>query len=45
MNKVNTKVALRCAVDAEWVPVWARGELEKEVSLSHFVFLYETEFY
>jgi len=29
VNKVNTKATLRCAVDSQWIPVWARPELTK----------------
>ncbi|TEB23268.1 hypothetical protein FA13DRAFT_1640138 [Coprinellus micaceus] len=27
VNKVNTKVTLRCDVDAPWIPPWAKGVL------------------
>ncbi|KAJ3518597.1 hypothetical protein NMY22_g13597 [Coprinellus aureogranulatus] len=30
VNKVNTKVTLRCAVDAAWIPPWAKEVLVKD---------------
>ena len=32
VNKVNTKATVRCHIDAEWIPPWARAELRKSVS-------------
>ncbi|KAJ7284384.1 RF-1 domain-containing protein [Mycena rebaudengoi] len=29
VNKVNTKVTLRCPLDVNWVPLWAQNDLKK----------------
>ncbi|KAJ7825956.1 RF-1 domain-containing protein [Mycena leptocephala] len=29
VNKVNTKATLRCAVDEDWIPIWAKPELKR----------------
>ena len=31
VNKVNTKVTVRCALDASWIPSWARDGLRESV--------------
>ncbi|KAF7335831.1 RF-PROK-I domain-containing protein [Mycena venus] len=29
VNKVNTKVTLRCAIDEDWIPLWAKSALKR----------------
>ncbi|KAJ7593727.1 RF-1 domain-containing protein [Mycena floridula] len=29
VNKVNTKATIRCSLDSEWIPAWARHALKK----------------
>ncbi|KAF7312153.1 RF-PROK-I domain-containing protein [Mycena indigotica] len=29
VNKVNTKAMIRCSIDAEWIPPWAKSFLER----------------
>jgi len=29
VNKVNTKVTLRCAIDEDWIPLWAKPALKR----------------
>jgi hypothetical protein len=31
VNKVNTKVTIRCALDSAWIPSWARDGLQQSV--------------
>ena len=31
VNKVNTKVTMRCALDSAWIPLWARDGLQQSV--------------
>ncbi|KAH9943687.1 RF-1 domain-containing protein [Amylocystis lapponica] len=32
VNKVNTKATLRCRVDSDWIPLWAREQLKRTPS-------------
>ena len=32
VNKVNTKVTLRCPLSSDWIPLWAHDYLKKSVS-------------